>query len=523
MSISLVTLRREEFAGRTDIYAPPTIADEERQILSALAGKEPLVVNETIFSTESSRQSIERLANYSRYWDFYFGRHYDTPYYAGDRKVVVNYCRKVVHKSVSWFVANGFSIATPKGNEPLGVLLDLCWKASREMEILFKMGMFASVTGDAFLYVTTVTDDVTGQQRPAIFPLNPAYCFPVWNESDPSEMAAFMLQYPIVVGGKPQIFSMTITPTEIVAYLNKEEKDRKPNPLGMVNVVHVPNIFTGVSPYGVSDLHEIGDLNLALNDVTNAISRIVGYYGEPTTVIFGSRFQNIERASNKVWSNLPKDAKIETLELKGDLRAVIDYRNSLRQEILELAEIPQMSLDASDMRISNTTGLALKLMFLPLVEKTSRKQIPAQVRFVKVNEIVLKTHEKILGDSLTALADNPDQRYLTDIRFTSILPRDTQAELDMIVKKLAAGLLSKAEAIRMLSSNEDMQRIALELAADNRSDLFMAYERQKAAQCVLPNESAVFLGSPFLSEDLLEIAGRMPVYSDKDRVAKPGE
>jgi hypothetical protein len=424
-------------------------------------------------------------------------------------------------------VARGFRMISGKGNEQIAQLLSKVWNSNNSYYLLCRAALFGGVTGDAFFYVTVRNRNNKGdllpkeQWTPKIAVLNPAYCFPFWSEVEADEISTMLIQFPILNAEKNySLLSVVIRPHEFQTFVNEELKDTQPNPFGRINVIHVPNELRANSRWGYSDLRDVKDVNEEYNLVSASIRRIIKYHAEPTTIIFGARFSNMERGARKVWSNLPVEARVENLELKGDLAAVYEYRKELRQEMYDLAQIPEIVFRPQITGISNTSGLALQMLYQPLVEKTNRKRLTYQKALQQCNRFLLEIHEKILGDDIGALADDASTMYETDIEWTSLLPKDEMAELDKGVKKVSSGVWSQAEAIRRLSGVEDVERLALELAADKRVALIEGYEKQKAALGVRPNAASVFLGSPFLSEDLLDLAGRTCDMENKARIAE---
>ena len=80
------------------------------------------------------------------------------------------------------------------------------------------------------------------------------------------------------------------------------------------------------SPWGLSDIQDITDLNRVINETVTLIQDIVDYYASPTTVIIGAKANQLERGPKKVWSIAYDKAKIENLTLGQDLAQSMEYR-----------------------------------------------------------------------------------------------------------------------------------------------------------------------------------------------------
>lgn len=508
-------IRRSEFSGRNDVYARGygrTVQETEIQL--ALRGEAPFDVTGQLFSPNARDAAIQRLARYRNSWNFYNGEHWTSPFEDGDRKPVFNYCGTVADKAAEWYVAKGVTFRSPRGNEDIAQLLNEVWKHNFIYTLLQKMALYGSVTGDAFLYVTINTVDALGKKLPksewtvSLNPIDPQYVYPLWSESSPNEMDACVMQFPLTAEANPDesLYTIFIERDKITTWKGTRKTGEVDNKFGKVNVVYYPNLIVPNSLFGVSDIERIIPVNEEYNTVANSIRKIIKYQGEPTTLVYGARVSQLERSANSVWSNLPIDAKVENLKLDTDLKANFDYLDRLEKQIYKLSSTPAVAFEAQGVPVSNTSGLAMQMLYQPLIEKTVRRQQGHIRSYVQTNELILLAYENYLGVDIKQLADYPADVYKTDVQFSSPLPKDEPADLDLGMKKIAAGIWSKAEAIRQLSGVTDQSRLLLELAADKRAELVTAYESANAANGIAPNMSSVFLSSPFLQEDLQTLA-----------------
>jgi hypothetical protein len=516
--------RSRQFVGNTDVYMKGRLFQEPEpeglsSLQTAMTGLAPYDVGGAgIINDDFVELSIARLARYRRSWAFYSGEHYDEPFEDNEEKSVVNFCKKIVDVAVDWFIAKGWKITCAPGNEQVAEALNAVWSNNNHIKLSERAIQYGGITGDSFLYVTlkTTDDDNPGVQLPksewsvSVKPLNPAHTFPVWNPDVPGEMIAVLIQYPSVSEtGSGVLKSLYITPEKWTLYQDNDELKSAPNPFGKVNVVHVPNFIVADSNFGQSDINHIISLNEEYNTVTNEVRRIIKYHAEPTTIIFGAKAGDLVKGSKKVWSGLPVDAKVENLLLQSDLSATMNQLDRLERLTCALSSTPKVVFDSSGLALSNTSGLAMQMMFQPLIAKTEKRQTGFTLGVQKVNELIFVAHEKILGVNLLSLGDNPKDRN-TAVEYTSPLPRDEQAELDAAVKKLSSRIWSQAEAVRRLSDTKDHRRLAIELAADDRHTLAITAETQKANLGETPNLDAAFLSSVMLSEDLEELAKSGP-------------
>ena len=69
-----------------------------------------------------------------------------------------------------------------------------------------------------------------------------------------------------------------LTDEVIEEYVNDELIDSRPNPIGMIPIVHIPNMPVPSSPWGLSDCQDIINLNMHYNEVSTDIADIVNYH-----------------------------------------------------------------------------------------------------------------------------------------------------------------------------------------------------------------------------------------------------
>jgi hypothetical protein len=86
--------------------------------------------------------------------------------------------------------------------------------------------------------------------------LNPAFCFPEFHPHDRTRLLRFKQKYRFwgtSLEGTRQVFTYTeiLTDDMIEEYINDELIDSRPNPLGLIPVVHIPNIPVSGSPWGL--------------------------------------------------------------------------------------------------------------------------------------------------------------------------------------------------------------------------------------------------------------------------------
>ena len=158
----------------------------------------------------------------------------------------------------------------------------------------------------------------------------------------------------------------------VEVYYGKDLAGTYVNKYGIIPFFHCKNLPLAGRNTGASDLDDLIPLNVELNLKSSDVSEIIDYHSAPVTVVYGARIGQLEKGANKVWGGLPKDGKVENLELRGDLSASTNYIKDLKRAMHEIGGIPEGAL-GKETAISNTSGVALQVTMLPLMRKYNRR------------------------------------------------------------------------------------------------------------------------------------------------------
>lgn len=414
--------------------------------------------------------------------------------------MVFNYYRALTDFIINFTFSKGVHFRSPKATEAIVPdLLERVWEIdNNKATVLWEIGQQGAVSGDCFIKVAyeEAYQDPAGMVHPGkvrVLPLNSSFCFPEFHPHDRNRLIRFKLKYRFwgtSLEGTRQVYTYTeiLTDDVIEEYINDELIDSRPNPLGVIPVVHIPNIRISGSPWGLSDCNEMISLNRAYNETATDIADIINYHAAPVTVIIGAKASQLEKGANKVWGGLPKDAKVENLEGGGQgLKGAMDYMAMLKKSMHEMTGVPETALGQAQ-PISNTSGVALSIQFQPLMNRYHQKIIQYAHGLERVNELILrnlavKEPEAFTWnpdrdtlpkkDQLLQLDPNDPDTYRTYVHFPPPLPLDKLIILNEVQSMLSLGLESKEGALRTLGEEfpaEKLQEIRQELIDDAKAD-----------------------------------------------------
>ena len=441
-----------------------------------------------------------RLNRYSLNWAMYLGHHWGYRREQGEMQIAVNYYRAFIDYLARFTFGKGVKFRSPKATEAIVPdRLERVWQVDNDKQrVLLEMAQNGGITGDCFVKVAyeEAWTDTIGRFHPGrvrILPLNPAFCFPEFHPHDRSRLLRFKQKYRFwgtSLEGTRQVFTYTeiLTDDIIEEYVNDELIDSRPNPLGIIPVVHIPNIPVSGSPWGLADAHDIITLNRAYNEISTDIADIINYHAAPVTVIVGAKASNLEKGAKKVWGGLPKDAQVFNLEGGSQgLNGAMQYLETIKRSMHEIMGIPETALGQVQ-PISNTSGVALSIQYQPLMNRYSQKASQYGAGLEQINEIIMlnlavKEPETfaynpdedgpIKDGQVTQLDPNDPITYLTYADFPNPLPLDKLILLNELQTRMSMGLESKEGALRQLGEEfpeEKLQEIRTELIADAMSD-----------------------------------------------------
>lgn len=431
-------------------------------------------------------EDIERLKRYSVYWDFYEGYHWQDEMSDGDSaQVTLNYCRAFVNKFVAFELGKGFAIKMKPHIEPYVLpFLNAVWDDNNMLKFCNELGQMKSVTGDCwtqvFFEAPGTLDDPFGEYekgRIRVIVISPDIVFPEYDSYDRDKLIRLKIMYPIetkkgVFGGTRKVMYKQIWTTEQVdVYEGDELVSSVPNKYGFIPFVQFKNLILAGKNYGVSDLEDLIPLNTELNIKSSDVSEIIDYHSAPVTLIFGARVGQLEKGANKVWGGLPEKARVENLELKGDLGVSQAHIDRIKKAMHEISGIPESALGKSE-GISNTSGVALQIALMPLIEKVRVKQALTSEALEKLNKMIIKIglEEGLLElpKTVTVVTSegvkeerplNMKDVYDTEIVFEDALPKDTLVLLQQIAIEMKLGLCDREEAMQRLGKDNIQERL----------------------------------------------------------------
>lgn len=421
---------------------------------------------------ELDNKQVDRLKKIKRAWNFYEGYHWEEMPELDTPELTINYCRAFVNKFVAFELGKSFSISThpkmeslpitPDGRTQFEYLEDV-WEDNNQFQLATDLGQMKSVTGEAWLQVRYFRpdeiDDPYGEYpngRVRILLLPTSVIFPEYDPHDRNKLVRLTIMYTYektvhtgILGRttkKEVLYKQIWTKDECVIIDDGNEPVTYPNKYKVIPFVLIRNLTIAGRNEGFSDLDDIIPLNVELNLKESNVSEIIDYHAAPITIVYGAKVGNLEKGANKMWGGLAKDARVENLELKGDLGASQSHISNLKLQMCEVGGIPETVLGGAQ-AVSNTSGVALQYINLPLIERTRVKRMNTETGFEELNKLILLVS---ILEGLITKPDNVENRdfFHTECTLPDTLPKDMLLELQQIQQEMKMGLESRKGAAK---------------------------------------------------------------------------
>lgn len=460
---------------------------------------------ELLFPEEVSRNHTRRLNAYRKYWLYYLGKHWSYQRDPGEPTITVNYSRRIVDVHNDFTFKKGFKTVIPddpstKENEQENRefqrnLLEETWEKNSRKLFLMEAGQQGGVTGDVFLRASWNNKDPLEDPYVKVELVPSHLCFPEFGGtygvdrrqlkkalivipifaetiSNPASGAFFVRRTKTQPMTTLQINAELWTPETVTYFEDKMEVKTEENPLGEVPIVHIPNYPLSGESYGISDLVDCVELNRELNEKTTDVSDIINYHGSPQTIVYGAKLKDLERGVNRIWS-APEGAKVENLTLDGDLAAATNYLQTLKTTILDLTGTPEQVMGKTQ-AVSNTTGVALQITYLPMIEKRDIKVLTYGHGLRLANRLIMRTQEIADPEFAAKQKVLRNNKYRNNVVFADPMPQDERRDLEISREKLDLRLTSRRRELEKMGHSQAEIDALLEDIKDELSDEALA-------------------------------------------------
>jgi hypothetical protein len=383
-------------------------------------------------------------------WKAYRGD-FERPLKIGDKQpddnVISNRCAPIVDKGVSFLFGQVLKIECDEQD-----FMDGLWGDDDDrMTLLSQMAINGGVCGQVFVKLIPAQGRM---KYPRIVVMDPLLVRIVTAPDDCSLTLAYVIEYPGVADWQKRQIIARVDPDGLAGVAGEYDLDdtwtitnyaRKGQagtwfqvgdveqwPYPFAPVLCCQNLPNPNESWGVPDLpHDLINQNKVLNFIQSNTSRIIKFHGHPKTYATGLSASQINIGIDDLLCLPSPDSKLQNLEMHGNLKDQLDFAAVIRSDMDEQSRVPAVALGRlEDLPKGNISGVALQLLFQPLVEKTVQKQRLYGRLIREIARAALVLAGKI------GIEDYDD--YQIDLHWQNLLPIDdlAAAQTALILQQL---------------------------------------------------------------------------------------
>lgn len=386
-----------------------------------------------------------------------------------DDNVSINYSEAIVEKGVSFLFGDELDIEIGgEGDETGEALLDEVWPEDDRHADLIDLGTNGGIFGHAWLKI------VLENNKPTVCILDPLNMSAQWDPKNYKKVLRYRNQYNTTdEQGKPIIWREDTEPDGpnwiIREFYSRPDSaiwvpaGETPWPYPFAPVFECKNLPKPNEFYGRADLSKyVLALIYYIARVDSLVNKIIRVHASPKPVARGMRPQDLKVGTDETLFLPAMENELKLLEMTGDLLGAMAFRKQLREALSEVSHVPEVATGKLE-NVGQLSGLALKILYGPLVDQTSKKR---------------RLYGKLIKNlvrGLLAISGKPEQDVR--INWPNVLPGDEKAATDTAIAKKQIGV-SEDTLMRELGYDPDNEREKKKLdQEDMASTMLGAFEK----------------------------------------------
>jgi hypothetical protein len=401
-----------------------------------------------------------------------------------DDNVMSNRCVQIVNAGVDFLFGQELEISAEEGApQEAQELLDTTWgRKEARIPLLQKLAMNGALAGQSFLRIVPEPDNT---YRLVI--VDPCTVFIKTAPQDCETVLLYCIEYSTneKVNGK----SVEVFYREEIQRIDPDNDGDDGNPFADTDatwqIQHwsrqgaqgawtpagepiawnypFPPLFTCQNlpkpndSWGYPDITpDIIGLNNSLNLLQSNINRIEKIYGGPILYATGMGDGEIDIKPGKIIKLPLPDSKIVAVSIAADVANALNFANNVRSDMDEQSAVPGVATGRiADIPRGTISGIALNLLFMPLLKKTGKKQCLYGEMIINVSKalFVLNGLSGDIDVTLSWVSPLPDDN-LADVQ-SAIAKKELGASSTTLLRELGYDPEEEAE----LKKKEDAQKL----------------------------------------------------------------
>ncbi len=385
-----------------------------------------------------------------------------------DDNVYLNFCRVVVDKGVSFLFGQDVAFeADELAETEAETWLEAVWQANRKMSFLQKLALNGGVCGQAFVKILLRPGGL-----PRLVLLDPETVSVRYAADDFEDVLGYVIRYPSKdpQTGKPVFIRQRIEKDGVRWTIVDERGDAQSLnwqvvgetiwPYAFAPVVDGQNLPVPNEYWGASDLEaDLIQLQLNINFIMSNLARIIRYHAHPKTWGRGFSAKELNIAVDETIVLPHEHAELRNLEMQSDLASSIELYKRLREALHEISRIPEVATGRVETS-GNLSGVALQVLYQPLLEKTETKRRTYGDLLVELNRRLL------------AIGGHGNEVYTT-LHWPELVPSDPLQERQAALLDQQLGV-SQDTTLGRLGFDPDLERQKRELGEAELGDKLLS-------------------------------------------------
>ena len=403
-----------------------------------------------------AKDEQNRLAQFRAAWKAYYG---DLPKPLKvrpgnvDDNIRLNFVRLIVDKGVSFLFGKNLTFELVEGETtPAEEWLAACWQYNRKMTLLQKTALNGGVCGHCFIKIQYSPGDA----YPRLIVLDPETVTVTLAADDLEQILSIKIQYPSKdpKTNKPVTIRQVIERDGAVWQITDQVGNVEGTtwrtsgeqrwPYVWLPVVDCQNLPVPNEFWGMSDIEpDVLEINKAINFSVSNTGRILKYHAHPKTWGRGFDGSQLRIAVDETLIIPSELGELHNLEMQTDLSSSIAFYARLKEALYEVSRIPEIAVGKID-SLGVLSGLALEILYAPLLEKTETKRLLYGDMLVELNRRLLA-----IGGF--------GEENLTMLHWQEMLPVDTIAKRQAAIIDKQLGV-SDNTLLTRLGYDPDVER-----------------------------------------------------------------
>src|SRR6266851_4772720 len=344
----------------------------------------------TLAQAPVPQADVERKEQMGKAWDAYVGKFADPLKTEKDeinKNVKPNKCAPIVKKGVSFLFNETLKIETQEQDFTDGVWGD----DDEKMTMLAKIGTNGGVFGQVFLKLIPAQGDM---DSPRIVNLDPRIVRIVSDPEDCDLHLAYVIEYPKTNDMEKRQIIARVDPNSdlsitgdydledtwtITNYVKKgsasywsQVGEVEDWPYPFAPIFTCQNLPNPNEAWGKPDSTEaIIQMNKVINFILSNMDTILYFHGHPKTWGKGFKASQMSTAVDETIVIEAPDGTLQNLEMHSDLASSRNFAKDMSNHMEQESRVPAIALgDQEAMPKGNISGVAIQLLFQPILEKT---------------------------------------------------------------------------------------------------------------------------------------------------------